>query len=1012
MEKIIASYLGKLKRGTVSYNDLPEEVYSNMDFILNHVRRLKLGTLSYTDIPEKITSLKAFIRAERENGYRLVMKKGFDIITNSFFVYERVKVKDEKHSFDNFDDYYSYLDGDIYYYASYYQYSFGNDIIDKYQLDVNKLRSCTHFTEYKHNDLKIKEIMKEDFSNEATLYNERESNKKNVLKWIEKFSVCKTIKDFNAVKTNFRKLDYPYQIYYVVLNIAIRNNPTTIFKALIKEYNTYTSLYTLDPLWGHYSSEQILNAVKFDVDKYYGSKQSFYKQRKQFQNAIAKINSTPQKSVIKKGFDDYTHFYYVKTTHYYAEYDSPVIIDNFFATFDEFISFLDNDLSDCDLSAARLQNIDFGQYSTNENTLFPRSIIDYNKISEADFVYTIEKEFLNGLFCVVQKWEGLGLSKIKKRTFEHFCDFVYYLDGDLSNANLSLCPGLINLNSIDELNLKDAKLQSIFCDKFGLTYNKIVLPSTMDYSFPNIIQNEEKTKIVLQNKNELVLSGIERLDYQKISYISDIHLLHLFENNNCRCESDCDYVINNIITSFSDYGDYLLIGGDISSDFSFYERFVTSLSNNFSRKKIIFILGNHELWPFSGIPINEITQKYNQTIRDAGFYFLQNSLLFETIDSEVKEINEETLFSLSADELKDVLSKARLVIFGGLAFSGLNEEFNANNGIYRNVISRQQEIAESHKFELLYDKVRFASQGKNTIILTHTKKEDWTSSNYDSDFIYVNGHTHFNYFCDDEQERVYADNQIGYGSKNTYLKYFYINKDYDYFSSYADNIYKITKEQYIDFYRAKNLQLNFNREGTIYMLKRNGYYCFLFEGKKSLSMLNGGQLKSLVIKDINYYYERMPEVINTIKEPLNKFYEVQNLIAEQIKLIGGYGRIHGAIIDIDFYNHIYVNPHDLTITGYFAYDIIRKYVYQNIPSLLKVRCPKLYKNYVKKIEGTANNALVVPDNTKIVTDSKFYSKTDIYKASRIIRKMQKVNHGILSTWVETQDTPYLPVDIR
>ena len=47
-----------------------------------------------------------------------------------------------------------------------------------------------------------------------------------------------------------------------------------------------------------------------------------------------------------------------------------------------------------------------------------------------------------------------------------------------------------------------------------------------------------------------------------------------------------------------------------------------------------------------------------------------------------------------------------MVDFGGIGFSGYNDEFNANNGVYRNVINREAEIDESKKFENLYNKLR------------------------------------------------------------------------------------------------------------------------------------------------------------------------------------------------------------------------------------------------------------------------------------------------------------------
>ena len=45
------------------------------------------------------------------------------------------------------------------------------------------------------------------------------------------------------------------------------------------------------------------------------------------------------------------------------------------------------------------------------------------------------------------------------------------------------------------------------------------------------------------------------------------------------------------------------------------------------------------------------------------------------------------------------------MILGGLGFSGYNEEFNANDGVYRATVDRNTEIQESKKFEQLYDKL-------------------------------------------------------------------------------------------------------------------------------------------------------------------------------------------------------------------------------------------------------------------------------------------------------------------
>ena len=59
------------------------------------------------------------------------------------------------------------------------------------------------------------------------------------------------------------------------------------------------------------------------------------------------------------------------------------------------------------------------------------------------------------------------------------------------------------------------------------------------------------------------------------------------------------------------------------------------------------------------------------------------------------------------------------------------------------------------------------------------------------------------------------------------------------------------------------------------MLKKNGYYCFIHESKTgSLSMLNGGALKGLNVKDVNYYYDNMDSMIASIETPLKKIYDL------------------------------------------------------------------------------------------------------------------------------------------
>ena len=402
--------------------------------------------------------------------------------------------------------------------------------------------------------------------------------------------------------------------------------------------------------------------------------------------------------------------------------------------------------------------------------------------------------------------------------------------------------------------------------------------------------------------------------------------------------------------------------------------------------------------------MEEIVSKYRAVLEENGMYLLHNDLFYRNEYDDVNIISYDELTQLDNSTILKMMRHTRLAILGGLGFSGYNEEFNATDGVYRATIDRNTEIQESKKFEQLYNKLMSVLTKKNTIIFTHMPMKDWCAEvKYHDNFVYVSGHTHRNIFFDDGVERVYADNQIGYNNENPHLKNFLIEMNYDYFDSYKDGIYEITAQDYKDFFHGKNISMTFNRQvNVLYMLKKQGYYCFIHKTKEGkLSMLNGGAFKKLDVKDVQHYFDNMDKMVAFIEEPLKKYTDYQNSISKEIKKIGGCGRIHGCIIDIDYYNHIYVNPTDLTITGYWASDIINKLVYPNVPALLESKCPILYANYLKLIEENNTNYLLVKQiKNEVSLLPQEYLETDIYKASREIKKMQKLSSKILTLWYE------------
>lgn len=185
--------------------------------------------------------------------------------------------------------------------------------------------------------------------------------------------------------------------------------------------------------------------------------------------------------------------------------------------------------------------------------------------------------------------------------------------------------------------------------------------------------------------------------------------------------------MNNIV---SETGSILLIGGDIASDYTVFELFIRLLHDELDRKKrnpkVIIVLGNHELWEFPTLALDKIVEKYEKLITDCGMYLLQNDILYKNSEQRMFRITNAELVSLSEKEIREKLRDARIIFFGGLAFSGYNEKFNANNGIYRATISRDEEIEESKYFEKLYNKVLSTLPDKKLVIFTHTPMDCWS----------------------------------------------------------------------------------------------------------------------------------------------------------------------------------------------------------------------------------------------------------------------------------------------
>ncbi|MCH5265387.1 MAG: DUF4116 domain-containing protein [Lachnospiraceae bacterium] len=628
-----------------------------------------------------------------------------------------------------------------------------------------------------------------------------------------------------------------------------------------------------------------------------------------------------------------------------------------------------------------------------------------------------ENEMIEESYCVLEKFEG----------FDKFYDF---LDGNLFDAEL-----------------RDYSFQGIDLKKYnieGATINSEILQLQGLYDgtyFATIKKVLEINSNEITGNNEIMIpnefsypkpvddDGHERFDISHIPffYISDIHLVHRvcnqFKDKATKEEirSYIKFLARSMVSSIGTrpFNSYLLIAGDTSSIFEFAAIFYNELIQWWNPNQIVVVSGNHELWD-PCVDMEKNLEIYRKFFDNLGIKFLQNDLMCVEDRRKCDIFSEVEILKMSEEEIRNKTQRSSIIILGGIGFSGLNEKFNASNIPYGksfDELSReeawQKDIQEANRFNTIYTKILEKLGKSRVIVLTHVKKGDWNAETHNPHWIYLNGHNHRNFYEVNDRRTIYADNQIGYRAKNIGLKYFYCANDYDIFAYYQDGIHEITREQYIDFNRGKLVSMSFNREdGTIYMLKRNSVYLFLMyceyskrSGRKSLYLMNGGILERLGrnrLEDLSYYYDSLEKYVKNVNQLLNRYVGAQQKLSEFIKHLGGSGKIHGCIVDVErpkelegfSYCHLFVNPIDGKVTPYFAYDVKSRIVYKDFKTLLQAHdsCKLMANNYLRLEKETAHNLPIVQYSGQMEEweneDSMYDEGSYLYRISRIIKSLQ------------------------
>ena len=637
---------------------------------------------------------------------------------------------------------------------------------------------------------------------------------------------------------------------------------------------------------------------------------------------------------------------------------------------------------------------------------------------------TVKKCYQDGRFWVREKIpeyrrydleeNNVNIENIHEECFESFDEFYQYLDGNLDGVDFG--------NYIfDNMKISDYNIGN------SLINNEVLRKQNLyddSYYAKNIRLFASNAELRLSEANEQESTSIRLDEYvfndssdKIVYYISDLHLDHKIlkrfpeYGTQIEIESYIAKIVDQIVNSAERDG-MLLIAGDVSYRYEICKCFYSELVKKWKEKgrdekNIIVVLGNHELWngytdaAIHDLNVDDIVEQYREMFREMGITFLHNDLLVlqrrrYIVKREI--IKEEEVLNYTNEDLQNVCAKASFVVYGGLGFSGYNTEFNVKHGIYRSAIKNlEEDIKQTQRFEVVYEKLIESLCEKRIVILSHTGKENWSLGNYQKNWIYVHGHTHRNEFEIDEYKTEYADNQVGYYGQSISLKHFYISPQYDIFQFYEDGKYVVTREKYLDFNSGQGIEITFSdTSGIIYMLKRNGLYCFIYKKGEKLYLLDGG--KQLCLNNnLDYYYANLPEYAQKIDRLISKYNNVLKSLSAEIKKIGGSGKIHGCIVDIDFFNHLYLNPHDGTVTPYYALSIVQKVTYPDVHGLIKANREDLYQAYVLEVCKNKNFLQVNPN--VLLDDIHYVKETYMYEPSRIMKKLQYTSfNNIVRIW--------------
>lgn len=279
---------------------------------------------------------------------------------------------------------------------------------------------------------------------------------------------------------------------------------------------------------------------------------------------------------------------------------------------------------------------------------------------------------------------------------------------------------------------------------------------------------------------------------------------------------------------------------------------------------------------------------------------------------------------------------------------------------------------------------------------------------------------------------------------------------------YDNGIFEITVDDYWTYLSSYfkeyvySLRPLFRNTKAVKLIKNNGFYMFVSMSEKGrYSLLHGARLHALKYP-LQYYFDNIGRYATVISLHFSKYWDALSIISKQIQSLepsekylrgkyseylkymklfesikktrimsyeewfkeygGNYtlsGNIHGCIVDIDWENHIYLNPYDGTVIPYHAVSMYNKKVYKNTRSLLSAQRPEMLPSFTKMIKDKSSdtalitqksdktNTMLISQDDSISTDFVRVYEYDMYDISNKMKPLQNINDlKLVQVWYD------------